>query len=260
MAYQTIQASREGSALVITLNRPDKKNAISMEMMREISGAAEEAQDQPEVRGIAITGGPSLFSSGADLNEALRMKTIQDMNLFLGSLHRLNRTLEELSKPVLAAIEGVCYTGGLEMAMACDIRVAGEGASFAITSARIGTVAGAGGTQRLPRLVGPARAKELLFGAEPIDAGEAHRIGLVNHVVPQGQALARAKEMIRVYEKRGPISLALAKRAVQQGMQMDLASAIELEKIIVTAAYGTEDKQEGISAFLEKREARFKGR
>ena len=260
MAYRYIKATRDGSACVITLNRPDKKNAISMEMMGEISRAAQDAEDQPEVRGIAITGGPSFFSSGADLNEAMRMKTIADMNLFLGSLHRLNRSLEELKKPVLAAIEGVCYTGGLEMAMACDLRVAGEGATFAITSARIGTVAGAGGTQRLPRLVGPAKAKELLFSAEPIDASEAHRIGLVNHVVSQGQALAKVKEMIAVYEKRGPVSLELAKRAVHQGMQMDLASAIELEKIIVTAVYGTQDKDEGIAAFLEKREARFKGR
>ena len=134
-----------------------------MKMMGEIARAAQDAEDQPEVRGIAITGGPSFFSSGADLNEAMRMKTIADMNLFLGSLHRLNRTLEELKKPVLAAIEGVCYTGGLEMAMACDIRLAAEGIKLGVNFVRIGLHPGMGASYLLPRLVGPGHAAELLL-------------------------------------------------------------------------------------------------
>src|SRR3546814_8136059 len=125
-------------------------------------------------------------------------------------------------------------TGGCEFAMACDIRVAGEGASFAITSSRIGTVAGAGGTQRLPRLVGSAKALEILFSAEPIDATEAQRIGLVNRVTAKGGALVAAKAMIEVYAQRAPLSLAFVKRAVHRGMQMDLASALEFEAFLVT--------------------------
>lgn len=151
-------------------------------------------------------------------------------------------------------------TGGCELALACDLRVAGRGASFTITSSRIGTVAGAGGTQRLPRLVGPAKALEIMFAAEPVDDEEAHRIGLINRLVDRGEAVAEARRMIAVYEKRAPLSLAFVKRAVHRGMQMDLASGIEFETFLVSTIYGTRDKHEGISAFLEKREAKFEGR
>ena len=161
---------------------------------------------------------------------------------------------------MIAAIEGFCITGGLEFALACDLRIAGEGASFAITSSKIGTVAGAGGTQRLPRIVGMAHALDILFSADPIDAKEAYRIGLINRLTPKGEALNSAKALVKTYAQRAPLSLALVKRAVHRGMQMDLASAIEFETYLVTTIYGTEDKQEGISAFLEKRTPKFKGK
>ncbi|TRZ51586.1 hypothetical protein D4S03_04920 [bacterium] len=164
-----------------------------------------------------------------------------------------------LKKPVIAAIEGFCFTGGCELALACDIRVAGEGATFAITSSRIGTVAGAGGTQRLPRIIGLANALDLLFSAEAIDAGQAYRIGLINRIVQHGQALDTALSMASIYAERAPLSLSFAKRAVYRGIQMDLASGIELERFIVTTIYCTGDKQEGISAFLEKRKPQFCG-
>ncbi len=137
--------------------------------------------------------------------------------------------------------------------------MAAEDATFAITSARIGTVAGAGGTQRLPRVVGPAHALEMLFSAEPIDCAEAHRIGLVNRRTPKGGALGEALRLADHYATRAPLALAFVKRAVHRGMQMDLASAIEFETMLVTTVYGTADKAEGISAFLEKRPAQFKG-
>ena len=143
--------------------------------------------------------------------------------------------------------------------MACDIRIASETASFMLTGSRIGTVPGGGGTQRLPRDVGIGRALEIHFSAEPIDAREAYRIGAVNRLVAAGQALEEAKKMVRLYEKRAPLSLAYAKRAVRAGMQMDLSSAIEFERFLVTSVYGTEDRREGIAAFLQKREANFKG-
>ena len=161
--------------------------------------------------------------------------------------------------PAIAAIEGFCLTGGLEFALACDLRVAGKGASFAITSARIGTVAGAGGTQRLPRLVGHSKALELLFAAEPIAAAEAHRIGLINRLVETGGALTSALELAELYATRAPLSLAFAKRAVHRGMQMDLTSALEFEAMLAATIYTTDDRREGISAFLEKRVANFTG-
>jgi enoyl-CoA hydratase/carnithine racemase len=260
MSYETIRIDNDGPAAVITLNRPDKRNAISTQLMDEVIAALGTADREPAIRAVILTGGPSYFAAGADLNEALQVKTAEQGMRYFKRWHRLNQIIEELGKPVIAAIEGFCITGGLELALACDLRVAGDGASFAITRSKIGTVAGAGGTQRLPRLVGVSNALDILFAANPIDAQEAHRIGLINRLVKRGEALSAAKAMVKVYEERAPLSLALVKRAVHRGMQMDLASAIEFETFLVTTIYGTEDKQEGISAFLEKRTAQFKGK
>ena len=213
----------------------------------------------PHVRTVIVTGGADCFSAGADLNEALDVRSVPAAMAFLGNLHRLNNRIETLDKPVIAAIEGFCMTGGLELALACDLRVAGEGSSFAITSARIGTVPGAGGTQRLPRIVGKANALEMLFAAEPIECAEAIRIGLINRRTDRGGALNEALAMARVHAERAPLSLALIKRAVHRGLQMDIASGLELETFLVSSIYTTEDKQEGISAFLEKRKPQFRG-
>lgn len=260
MDYQTILTSQDGPSCVITLNRPDKRNAVSVLMMQELTAALKAAESDDAVRGVIITGGGSFFAAGADLNEALQVKTAAQGMAYFRKWHALNATIEELAKPVIAAIEGFCITGGLELALACDLRIGAEGSSYAITSSRIGTVAGAGGTQRLPRIVGIGHALDILFSAEPIDAKEAHRIGLLDRLTPKGGALEGARALVNVYAQRAPLSLALVKRAVHTGMQMDLASGIELETFLVTTIYGTEDKQEGISAFLEKRAARFKGK
>lgn len=260
MTFETVQTDRDGSAYVITLNRPDKRNAFSKQMMREIVEACAEAEADDRVRAVIITGGKKFFSAGADLNEAMEIKATRDGVEYIKHWERVNDAVEKLGKPVIAAIEGFCMTGGFEFVLACDIRVAAQGASFALTSSRIGTVPGAGGTQRLPRLVGTGKALDIMFSAEPIDADEAYRCGIVERLVPAGQALAEAKAMIKVYEKRAPLSLAYIKRATRAGMQMDLTSAIEFERFLVTAIYGTEDKNEGIGAFLQKREASFKGR
>jgi enoyl-CoA hydratase/carnithine racemase len=260
MTYESLLVATDGPACVITLNRPDKRNAVSVQMMQELIAAMKAAEADAAIRAVIITGGSSFFAAGADLNEALQVKTAAQGIEYFKRWHTLNATIEELAKPVIAAIEGFCITGGLELALACDLRVAAEGSTFAITSSRIGTVAGAGGTQRLPRIVGVAHALDILFSAEPIDGKEAHRIGLVNRLVPKGGALDAAKALVKIYTQRAPLSLALVKRAVHRGMQMDLASGIELETFLVTTIYGTEDKQEGISAFLEKRQAQFKGK
>lgn len=260
MSYENIQTAHDGPAFIITVHRPQKRNALSMQTMDEISDAVRRADGDATVRGIVLTGGPEFFSAGADLNEALGVESVADGDAFFGRANRLCALLESLSTPVIAAIEGFCITGGIELAMACDIRVGARGSSYAITSSRIGTVAGFGGTQRLPRLVGSANALDILFSAEAIDAEHAYRIGLITRLVEKGTALDEAKRMIGVYEKRGPISLAFAKRAVLRGMQMDLYSGVDFEYSLVTSIYRTADKREGISAFLEKREASFTGR
>lgn len=260
MQWKTIATTRREAAYLITLNRPDKRNAVSELMMDEIIEATRMAEGMPEVAAIVVTGDPEYFSAGADLNEAFAVQSASEGRRYFGHWHRLNDTLEQAAKPVIAAIEGFCMTGGLELALACDLRVAGEGSTFAITSARIGTVAGAGGTQRLPRVVGLANALDLLFAAEPVDVDEALRMGLVNRKVPKGGSVAKAVSMANHYATRAPLSLAFVKRAVHRGMQMDLASAIEFETMLVTTVYGTADKAEGISAFLEKRVPKFVGR
>ena len=260
MAFETILTNRDGASYVITLNRPDRRNAFSVKMMKEIAEACHQAEADPAVRAVIVTGGMRYFSAGADLNEAMAIKTTADGVAYMTNWETLNNAIERLSKPVIAAIEGFCMTGGWEFVMACDIRVAAENATFALTSSKIGTVPGAGGTQRLPRAIGIGPALEILFAAEPIDAKEAYRIGAINKIVPNGGALDAAKAMVKIYEKRAPLSLAYAKRAVRAGMQMDLASGVEFERFLVTAIYNTADKNEGIGAFLEKREAKFTGR
>lgn len=260
MAFETILTSQDGASLVITLNCPDRRNAFSIRMMKEVAEACHEAETDTAIRAVIVTGGTKYFSAGADLNEAMAIKTTADGVAYMTNWETLNNAIERLTKPVIAAIEGFCMTGGWEFVMACDIRVAAENATFALTSSRIGTVPGAGGTQRLPRQVGIGRALEILFSAEPIDAKEAYRIGAVNRVVPNGDALDAAKALVKIYEKRAPLSLAYAKRAVRAGMQMDLTSGVEFERFLVTAIYNTADKNEGIGAFLEKREAKFTGR
>jgi enoyl-CoA hydratase/carnithine racemase len=260
MQFETIIVSQDGPSFVITLNRPDRRNAFSVQMMKEITEACRSAEKDSTVRGIIITGGLKYFSAGADLNEAMAIKTTADGVAYMKNWEALNNAMEQLEKPVIAAIEGFCMTGGWEFVMACDIRIAAQNATFALTSSKIGTVPGAGGTQRLPREIGVSRALEIMFSGDPIDAQKAERIGAINQVVPVGGALDAARELVKIYEKRAPLSHAYAKRAVRAGVQMDIASGIEFERFLVTAIYNTADKNEGIGAFLEKREAKFSGR
>jgi enoyl-CoA hydratase/carnithine racemase len=259
MVYETITVEREGPATILRINRPKQRNAINLKAIDELLQALTEADTDKTVRGVILTGNASVFSAGADLNDALQIESVEAGVAYFRRWHCLCESLERLTKPTIAAVEGHCMTGGFEVALACDLRVAAQSASFTITSSRIGTVAGAGGTQRLPRIVGRAYALEIMFSAEPVSGEHAYRIGLVNKLVKDGEALAEAKRMIDLYATRAPLSLALAKRAIYRGLDMDLASGLELETFLVTTIYGTEDKKEGISAFLEKRPARFRG-
>jgi enoyl-CoA hydratase/carnithine racemase len=259
MDYKTISVAIEGPAAIITLSRPDKYNALSLELITEVVDAVGTIDENEAVRGIIITGTDKYFSTGADLNDARNTTTLGGGLRYLRSLRRLTTALEECSKPVIAAVSGWCLTGGLELAISCDIRIAAQNAQFGVTSSKIGSVAGLGGTQRLPRLIGPARAKELLFSSEFIDAAEADRIGLVNHVVPVGEALSSAKAMVARWAERAPLSIWLMKRAVDVGMEVDLASALSFEGQCTVLTFPTQDRKEGWDAFLEKRVPKFTG-
>lgn len=252
---------RQGPAGVLRLNRPDKYNALSQALLAELSAHLAAADADPEVRAVIITGSSDkFFCTGADLNEGLAVQSAAQTVDWLRRIREVNHQIERLTKPVIAAINGYCMTGGFELALACDLRVAGENAVFGITSARIGTVAGAGGTQRLPRLIGPALAKEVLLLAENIDAATAYRMGILNRLVPVAETLPEALRMAAVLATRAPLSLRFTKQVVNVGLNLDLESALDLEVQISANTYASEDRREGIAAFLEKRKPVFRGR
>jgi enoyl-CoA hydratase/carnithine racemase len=257
MSYDTLAVNRADAALVVTLNRPDRRNAINARMMEELIAVTAAAGEDRSIRALIITGGPDFFSAGADLKDISEGRTSPAQSL--KNWRRVTTALEELAKPVIAAIEGFCLTGGLEFALACDIRIAGDGASFGITSARLGTIPGFGATQRLPRLVGASRALEILFAADPIDTAEAYRIGLINRKTPRGGALDEAKRLAAIYAERAPLSLGGFKRAVYRGLELDLAAGLDLEHELGAALMTSSDRKEGIAAFMEKRKPQFKG-
>ncbi|HXJ77059.1 MAG TPA: enoyl-CoA hydratase-related protein [Candidatus Methylomirabilis sp.] len=244
----------------MTLNRPEKHNALSLALLGRLQAILRDLGDDPDVRVVILRGNDRCFSTGMDLDDLAGVRGVGDTQRVLGHVRDANAAIERCPKPVIAAIAGWCLTGGLEMALACDVRVAADTARFGITSARIGTVAGAGGTQRLPRLIGPGRAKEMLFSAEPIDATEAFRIGLVNRVVPSGQEVETGLEMARLWARRAPLSLWFAKSAVNVGLTMPLEAALAYEIGLTSQLFTTEDRAEGLRAFQEKRDAKFRGR
>ena len=260
MEQAPVLVDRRPPLAVLTLNRPAKYNALNVALLERLQAAVVELGDDAEVRAIIVCGSEKFFSTGVDLDDLAGVTAVAETLGVLGVLHDANAALERCPKPVIAAISGFCLTGGLELALACDVRVATETARFGITSARIGSVAGAGGTQRLPRLIGPGRAKELLFSSEFIDAPEAHRIGLINRMTPAGGELAVAEQMGRVYAERAPLSLRFAKTAVNVGMTMPLPAALTFEMGLTAQLFTTADKAEGVRAFLDKRPARFEGR
>jgi enoyl-CoA hydratase/carnithine racemase len=251
---------RQGPAAIVRFNRPDKQNALSSEVLNAVDTTLAEIGEDPAVRGIVMTGNEKVFSTGGDLKEALATDTMPAVRAWLDCFARANARIESVGKPVIAAIEGFCLTGGLEIALCCDIRIAATNAKFGITSSRIGTVAGAGGPQRLARLIGPEQTKEMLFSAEFIDAKRALDIGLVGEVVEPGQTLAAALRRIEVYAQRAPLAIWYAKEAVNNGLQMDLQSALHYERQLTTQLFMTNDRKEGMAAFLEKRPAKFTGK
>lgn len=246
-------------AVIVRFNRPDKQNALSIAVLKGLDEKLAELDEDSAIRGIVLTGNDKVFSTGGDLKEALAVRTVPEIRKWLELFRRANSRIESISKPVVAAINGFCLTGGLELALCCDIRVAGAGAQFGVTSSRIGTVAGAGATQRLARLIGPEWTKELLFSGNFIDAETALRIRLVSEVVAAEQVLPRALERIGAYAQRAPLSVAYAKMAVNNGLQMDLESALHYERQITATLFMTDDRREGMAAFLEKRAPQFKG-
>ncbi|MEH7493180.1 enoyl-CoA hydratase [Neobacillus niacini] len=245
--------------VMITLNRPEAANALSIEMLEGLSDALLTCKYDRSVRCIVITGaGEKAFCAGADLKERAGMDPIQVRKTV--SLIRDNiNSLESLPHPVIAAVNGVAFGGGTELALACDIRIASENAKLGLTETSLGIIPGAGGTQRLPRLVGKGRAKELIFTARRIDAKEALVIGLVEYTVPFVNLIDKALEIAGQIVRNGPIALAQAKFAIDKGYDVDLNTGLAIEQNAYEITIPTKDRLEGLKAFKEKRTPNYIG-
>lgn len=259
---ELVRIEIEEPCAILRLNRADKRNALTGEMLTALADAVEsfDVGDGSGVRVLILAGDGTAFSAGADLREALEQRTGPQTLKWNRAWQRAARALESSPLPVIAAIGGACMTGGLEIALACDLRVAGADARFAITSTKIGSVAGGGATQRLPRLIGAARAKDLLFSARVVDATEAKEIGLIERLVEAGEHEAAAKAWGAQMAEQAPLSLWLTKWAVNRGIDMTLEQAIDWEATLSAHAFATEDRFEGMQAFFDKRKAEFHGR
>jgi enoyl-CoA hydratase len=260
MTYQTLLFDIRDGIAFVTINRPDKLNALNDQVMAELADAAERIAATPETKGAILTGaGPKAFVAGADIGDLAKQGPFDGKARALRGQAVLRR-IETCGKPVIAAVNGFALGGGCELAMACHLRVASENAKFGQPEVKLGIAPGYGGTQRLPRLVGKGMALQLILTAEPIDAQEAYRIGLVNKVVPAAQLLAESEKLLRGILAMGPLAVQLALEAVDRGLDMTLDDGLLLEANHFGLLAATQDTKEGLTAFLEKRPARFQGR
>ena len=258
--YKTLIYEKKDNIGVLTINRPDKLNTLSNELTEELVQFLNEAEKDADLRALVITGaGEKAFVAGADINELIVRDGImgRDVSRFRQDLFA---RIENLPIPVIAAVNGYALGGGLELALACNIRIASQKAQFGAPEVKLGIIPGDGGTQRLPRLVGLGRAMELVLTGDFIDAAEAYRIGLVNRVVPPEKLMEDVMELAKKIASRPPLAIKYAKEAVNRSQEGDTASGYALESYLHALACTTEDKAEGVAAFLEKRKGDFKGK
>lgn len=259
MALKYVTVDVRETIAIITINRPDKLNALNAETVDELRTALRHSAADAAVRAVILTGaGEKSFVAGADIGELARMTPITGIEVSRQGQETF-RFLELMRKPVIAAVNGFALGGGLELALACHFRLASENAKFGLPEVKLGIIPGYGGTVRLPRIVGRGRALELILTGEMIDAQEAHRIGLVNHVYPQAELMTAAEQLARKISANGPLAVALAIEAVDNGYHSTTEDALRLEANLFGLLASTEDMREGMSAFLEKRKANFKG-
>jgi enoyl-CoA hydratase len=258
--FETLLLERRDGVAIVTLNRPDKLNALNDAVMDELDAAFAELASDAEVRGVVLTGaGEKAFAAGADIGELSRQSPVGGREKSIRGQRVLDR-VENLGKPVVAAVNGFALGGGCELALACHVRVASENARLGTPEVKLGLMCGYAGTQRLARLVGKGRALELLLTGEPVDAAEAHRIGLVNKVVPREKLPAEAEALVRRMIANAPVSLRYSIEAVNAGLEMPFDQAQDLEATLFGLLCTTEDMKEGTRAFLEKRQATFQGK
>jgi len=258
-SFETLRLDRQGRVAIITINRPDKRNALNIKTREEGAALLDQLREDDSVGVVVFTGaGDKAFVAGADIGEFAGRTAITQREVMTS--RSLFTAIDTFPKPVIAMINGYCLGGGCELALACDIRIASENASFGQPEINLGIIPGGGGTQRLTRLVGEGKAMEMILTGEIIDARTAFSIRLVNQVVPADQLQAKTLEMANRIAEKSPIALQLAKEAVKLASKSNLDEGLRREVDLFALCFSTEDKNEGVSAFLEKRKAVWKGK
>jgi enoyl-CoA hydratase/carnithine racemase len=252
--------NEKNKAICLTLNRPRVMNCLNFDLLYALKNTIDAIQYKSDIRCVIITGaGEKSFCAGADLKERATLAP-DKVKEFILTIRNLLTAIQNLPLPVIAAVNGIALGGGTELALASDIRIAADTASMGLTEAKLAIIPGGGGTQRLPRIIGVAKAKELIFTGRRVDAKEALDIGLVNQVVPQESLLDAAMEMADMIAQTGPIAVEMAKYAIDKGIETDLATGLAIESNAYRVTIPTEDRVEGLTAFREKRKPVYKGR
>jgi len=260
MEFQNLILEKEDYLAVLYINRRKAMNALNAETLYELEAAVKDVKTDPNIKVMIVTGtGNKSFVAGADINFMLPLSPAEG-RYFSDLGERVMRQFDLLEKPVIAAINGYALGGGCELAMACDIRLASETATFALPEVGLGVIPGFGGTQRLSRLIGEGRAKELTFTTDVIDSQEAYRLGLVNHVYPLDQLMDEAKKLAKKIAAKAPLAVGYAKFAINKGLQVDIDTAMSIESDMFGMCCATTDKSEGMGAFVEKRKPQFIGK
>jgi enoyl-CoA hydratase len=258
-SYETLLVERRGRVALITVNRPEKRNALNIQTRAEGAAALDELRDDESVGVVVFTGaGDKAFIAGADIGEFAGRTSLTQRDVMMG--RSLFTAIDSFPKPVIAMVNGYCLGGGCELALSCDLRIASETASFGQPEINLGIIPGGGGTQRLTRLVGEGKAMELILTGDIIDAHTAFNIGLVNMVVAASDLEAKTMEIANRIAEKSPIALRLAKEAVKIASRSNLDEGLRREVDLFALCFSSEDKDEGVKAFLEKRKPQFKGR
>jgi enoyl-CoA hydratase len=259
MSAELVLLEKRDDFAIVTLNRPPM-NPLSSQVFRELDTIVQEIESDPAIKAVIITGsGQKAFAAGVDITEIVNLSPVKMYDFCSLSLAVFNK-IENLSKPTIAVISGLALGGGCELALTCDFRIAAESAKFAQPEINLGIIPGGGGTQRLPRLIGLARAKELLFLGDIIDAGTAEKYGLVHKVIPDASLMEYAEQFAKKLASKPFVAMKMLKKTINMGQNMDLNSATNLEIESFIISFTSEDRVEGIKALLEKRKPNFQGK